>query len=147
MANKHHLSFAPLAPTYSRIYVIANLRTLFPQLKSSSLKRLMSSTLLPAAKANCFWASHILRLRGENYIKGFSQIRAIEMVKEMRYMQNWGEFAPALLISHQKYSTCPQLETIAEEGPENFELLPKRVLFLLPVLFPFLCYHLLYTVV
>lgn len=63
-------------------------------------------------------------------------------------MQNWGEVAPSLLISRQKYSSnCPKLETIAEEGPENFKLLPKRVLFLLPVLFPFFCYHLLNRVV
>jgi hypothetical protein len=70
------------------------------------------------------------------------------MMKEMRYMQNLGEVPPALLISsHQKYScNCHKLETIEEEGSENFELLPKRVLFLLPVLFPFLCYHLFYRV-
>ena len=60
-------------------------------------------------------------------------------------MQSWGEVAPSLLISHQKYySRSPKLETIVEEGSEKFEILSKRVLFLLPVLFSFLSYYLLY---
>ncbi|WRX26934.1 hypothetical protein QQP08_019421 [Theobroma cacao] len=37
------------------------------------------------------------------------------MVKDVKSMQNLGEVAPALLISHQKPSSSPRLETIAEE--------------------------------
>ncbi|TQD82505.1 hypothetical protein C1H46_031941 [Malus baccata] len=52
------------------------------------------------------------------------------MAKEMRYMHNWGEVAPALVIPHEKPSNnVSKLETIAEEGSEyqSFEILPKRV--------------------
>ncbi|KAL4627632.1 hypothetical protein ACB092_05G179000 [Castanea dentata] len=67
------------------------------------------------------------------------------MAKELRYMQNYIEVAPAPLISHQRYSCCPKLETIVEEAStEKFESVPKSpVMFLLPVLFTFLSYSLL----
>lgn len=75
------------------------------------------------------------------------------MVKEVSYMQNWVEVAPTLLITHQKSSKCPKLETIVEEGPGNImgsqisiEVAPisKRALFLLPVFVSFVSYFLLY---
>ncbi|KAM1138531.1 hypothetical protein ACFX13_037192 [Malus domestica] len=59
------------------------------------------------------------------------------MAKEMRYMHNWGEVAPALVIPHEKPSNnVSKLEPIAEEGSEyhSFEILPKRVMFFFPVL-------------
>merc|ERR1712119_23959 len=71
---------------------------------------------------------------------------SIDMAKELRYMQNYIEVAPAPLITHQRYSSCPKLETIVEEAStEKFETLPKisPVMFLLPVLFTFLSYSLL----
>ncbi|PQM39901.1 hypothetical protein Pyn_16060 [Prunus yedoensis var. nudiflora] len=37
------------------------------------------------------------------------------MAKEMGLLGSWVEVAPALLISPNKTSTCPELETIAEE--------------------------------
>ncbi|MBA0595049.1 hypothetical protein Gorai_011928 [Gossypium raimondii] len=37
------------------------------------------------------------------------------MAKDIRYMQTWGEVAPALLISRQRSSSSPRLETIVEE--------------------------------
>ena len=60
-------------------------------------------------------------------------------------MQNYIEVAPAPLISHQRYSSCPKLETIVEEAStEKFETVPKSpIMFLLPVLFAFLSYSLL----
>ena len=60
-------------------------------------------------------------------------------------MQNYIEVAPAPLISHQRYSSCPKLETIVEEAStEKFETVPKSpIMFLLPVLFTFLSYSLL----
>lgn len=53
-------------------------------------------------------------------------------------MQKRGDIAPALLISRQRRSSSsPKLETIVEEGSEKFGgvgvVVPKRVLFLLPV--------------
>ncbi|XVF27285.1 hypothetical protein REPUB_Repub14bG0093600 [Reevesia pubescens] len=54
------------------------------------------------------------------------------MGKNVRYMQNWGEVAPALLISHQKPSSFPRLETIAEEECCSVRV-PKRIFILLPV--------------
>ncbi|XWS19880.1 hypothetical protein CRYUN_Cryun31cG0054200 [Craigia yunnanensis] len=65
------------------------------------------------------------------------------MAKDVRYMQNWGEVAPALLISHQKPSSYPRLETIAEEECDSVRV-PKRVFILLPVLLSFSSYVLLY---
>ncbi|PON72694.1 hypothetical protein PanWU01x14_064600 [Parasponia andersonii] len=52
--------------------------------------------------------------------------------------QTWVEVAPRLLTCHryQKHcSTCPKLETVVEEGCENFELvpLPKRVSFFVAI--------------
>ncbi|CAN6723678.1 unnamed protein product [Malus baccata var. baccata] len=34
---------------------------------------------------------------------------------QMRLLCSWTEVAPALLISHNKTSTCPELETITED--------------------------------
>ncbi|XWS18668.1 hypothetical protein CRYUN_Cryun32bG0064400 [Craigia yunnanensis] len=48
------------------------------------------------------------------------------MVEDVRYMQNWGEVAPALLISHQKPSSFPRLETIDEEECGSVRV-PKRI--------------------
>lgn len=46
--------------------------------------------------------------------------------KKMKYIQHWGELAPALLISLQKSSSCPKLEPIIEEGSENIEDVQKN---------------------
>ncbi|KAF8396574.1 hypothetical protein HHK36_018198 [Tetracentron sinense] len=43
------------------------------------------------------------------------------MAKEMRYTPSWMEVAPSLLISPQKSSNSPQLETITEEGSEEHD--------------------------
>ncbi|MBA0866201.1 hypothetical protein Goshw_018764 [Gossypium schwendimanii] len=37
------------------------------------------------------------------------------MAKDILYMKTWGEVAPALLISRQRSSSSPRLETIVEE--------------------------------
>ncbi|XVF87122.1 hypothetical protein PTKIN_Ptkin18bG0094100 [Pterospermum kingtungense] len=55
------------------------------------------------------------------------------MGKSIRYMQNLGEVAPALLISQQKPSSFPRLETIAEEECGGVRV-PKRIFLLLPLL-------------
>ncbi|GLT59885.1 hypothetical protein SLA2020_326800 [Shorea laevis] len=65
------------------------------------------------------------------------------MVKDVRYVQNWVEVAPEPLISHQKPSTSPKLETIAEEGCDGVRV-PKRVFIVLPVLLSLVFYFLLY---
>ncbi|XVE51647.1 hypothetical protein DITRI_Ditri02bG0058500 [Diplodiscus trichospermus] len=65
------------------------------------------------------------------------------MAKDVRCMQNWGEVAPALLISHQKPWSYPRLETIAEEECDSVRV-PKRVFILLPLLLSFSFYVLLY---
>ncbi|EOY27634.1 Uncharacterized protein TCM_029430 [Theobroma cacao] len=65
------------------------------------------------------------------------------MVKDVKSMQNLGEVAPALLISHQKPSSSPRLETIAEEDCGGVRV-PKRVFILLPVLLSLSFYVLLY---
>ncbi|XWS16003.1 hypothetical protein CRYUN_Cryun34aG0049500 [Craigia yunnanensis] len=65
------------------------------------------------------------------------------MAKDIRYMQNWGEVAPALLISHQKPSSFPRLEAIAEEECGSIRV-PKRVFILLPLLLSFTFYVLMY---
>lgn len=46
-----------------------------------------------------------------------------DMAKEARYVgvQPWIEVAPALLISPQKPSNVPKLETIAEEERDDSE--------------------------
>ncbi|KAH0995081.1 hypothetical protein GBA52_018945 [Prunus armeniaca] len=66
------------------------------------------------------------------------------MVKGGRYMHNWVEVAPPLMISHEKCSNSPKLETIVEEGSESFEILQKRVVFLLPVFLSFISYLIMY---
>ncbi|XVE88426.1 hypothetical protein DITRI_Ditri19aG0068700 [Diplodiscus trichospermus] len=48
------------------------------------------------------------------------------MVKKVGFKQNWGEVAPAPLISRRKSSTCPRLETILEEGYENHAVFSKK---------------------
>ncbi|KAM0994616.1 hypothetical protein ACFX2I_010099 [Malus domestica] len=66
------------------------------------------------------------------------------MAKRGRYMHNWVEVAPPQVISREKCSSFPKLETIVEEGSESFEILPKRVVFLLPVFFSLVSYLILY---
>ncbi|KAJ6728377.1 hypothetical protein OIU74_006429 [Salix koriyanagi] len=53
------------------------------------------------------------------------------MMNEMRYMQKWGDVAPALLLSRQRSrSSSPKLDTIVEEGSGNFGVvaMPRRAL-------------------
>lgn len=65
-------------------------------------------------------------------------------------MGKWGgEVAPAVYISYEKQkpgSNRRRLETILEEGSEKMEVLvlPKRILFFVPVVLSFLSYFLLY---
>ncbi|KAI6703418.1 hypothetical protein NL676_012554 [Syzygium grande] len=67
------------------------------------------------------------------------------MVNDTRYMNDWGEVAPTLLLYHRRSSSSPRLETIFEEGSEEFQLVVnKRMLFILPVLFSLISYFLLY---
>lgn len=64
------------------------------------------------------------------------------MAKELKYMHNWGEVAPALVIPHEKPSNnISKLETIAEEGSESFEIMPNVVVFLFPVFLSFMTYY------
>jgi len=72
-----------------------------------------------------------------------------KMVKvEMRGIQNCGEVAPALIITPKKcYSKFPRLEPIIEEGPNNFQTMPKRMLFLVPAFISCVSYFLLYRYV
>ncbi|CAJ1935677.1 unnamed protein product [Sphenostylis stenocarpa] len=68
------------------------------------------------------------------------------MVKEVRGIQKYrGEVAPALLITPQKSSYgYPKLEPIIEEGSdEGFQIMPKRMMFLVPALFSFVSYYFL----
>ena len=63
------------------------------------------------------------------------------MMKKVRAIQNCEEVLLAHLITPKKRNPkFPKLEPIIEEGfDEGFEALPKRVLFLLPILFPTSC--------
>lgn len=73
-----------------------------------------------------------------------------KMVKmERRSIQNCGEVAPSLLVTPRKccYSRFSKLEPIVEEEPENFIVMPKRMMFLVPVFISFLSYFLLYRYV
>ncbi|GLT59174.1 hypothetical protein SLA2020_320100 [Shorea laevis] len=65
------------------------------------------------------------------------------MVKDARYMQNWVNVAPEPLISHQKTSTSPRLETIVEEDYDGV-CVSKRVFIVLPVFLSLVFYFLLY---
>ncbi|MBA0720244.1 hypothetical protein Golax_007874 [Gossypium laxum] len=65
------------------------------------------------------------------------------MAKDILYMQTWGEVAPALLISRQRSSSSPRLETIVEEERGGVRL-PKRVIVVLPILLSLSLYALLY---
>ncbi|CAL9002324.1 unnamed protein product [Prunus brigantina] len=49
------------------------------------------------------------------------------MAKEMGLLGSWVEVAPALLISPNKTSTCPELETIAEEWELELEELGESL--------------------
>lgn len=66
----------------------------------------------------------------------------------MKGIQNCGEVAPALLITPQKSSHgFPRLESIIEEGPDHhqvFQIMPKRMLLLLPLFISLASYSLLY---
>ncbi|KAK3041154.1 hypothetical protein RJ639_028633 [Escallonia herrerae] len=64
------------------------------------------------------------------------------MAKGVSYMHDWFEVAPAPLVSPQKPSNAPKLETIVEEGCERLDVLLKRLLCLLPVVISLL---LIYT--
>ncbi|MBA0836573.1 hypothetical protein Goarm_008776 [Gossypium armourianum] len=64
------------------------------------------------------------------------------MAKDILYMQTWGEVAPALLISRQRSSSSPRLETIVEEERGGVRL-PKRVIVVLPILLSLSLYALL----
>ena len=57
------------------------------------------------------------------------------------------EEAPAIMINPKRYShdNFSKLEPIIEEGYEKIEVvLPKRIMFLLPVILSFVSYFLLY---
>ncbi|AES99192.2 transmembrane protein, putative [Medicago truncatula] len=71
------------------------------------------------------------------------------MVKmNMRGIQNCGEVAPALIRTPKKCSSkFPRLEPIIEEGPESFQIMPKRMLFLVPTFISCVSYFLLYRYV
>ncbi|KAJ6893867.1 hypothetical protein NC652_027825 [Populus alba x Populus x berolinensis] len=65
------------------------------------------------------------------------------MMRKMKGMQKWGDVAPALLISRQRSrSSFPRLDTIIEEGSGNNGVvaMPKRVLFLLPIVASLISY-------
>ncbi|MFQ6639206.1 hypothetical protein Gotur_016673 [Gossypium turneri] len=64
------------------------------------------------------------------------------MAKDILFMQTWGEVAPALLISRQRSSSSPRLETIVEEERGGVRL-PKRVIVVLPILLSLSLYALL----
>ncbi|KAK7284022.1 hypothetical protein RIF29_13773 [Crotalaria pallida] len=67
------------------------------------------------------------------------------MVKEVRGIHNCGEVAPAVYITPRKYSLCsPRLEPIIEEGSERFQIVPKRMLFIVPAFISSVSYFLLY---
>ena len=68
------------------------------------------------------------------------------MMKKVKVIENYEEVLPAILITPKKCSPkFPKLEPIIEEGSnEGFKVLPKRVLFLLPILISFMSYFLLY---
>lgn len=72
------------------------------------------------------------------------------MGKEMRIMQDLDEVAPALMIPHEKPSNnISKMETIIEDEGlfsdyHSFQIMPKRVVFLLPVFFSFVSYYILY---
>ncbi|KAH1250609.1 hypothetical protein GmHk_05G013729 [Glycine max] len=71
-----------------------------------------------------------------------------DMVKEVRGIQRYyGEVAPALLITpHKKCSfRFPRLEPIIEEGSDiqGLQIMPKRMLFLVPALISFGTYYFL----
>lgn len=64
------------------------------------------------------------------------------MEKELRYIHDLFEVAPPALISPQKPSNAPKLETIIEEG--SFDkvdiIVPKRALYFLPLFLSFASY-------
>ena len=67
------------------------------------------------------------------------------MVKTVKSIKMFKEVAPALVITPKRRCyDFPKLEPIIEEYSEGFDILPKRVLFLLLVLLSFASYFLLY---
>ncbi|KAL4387042.1 hypothetical protein GQ457_09G004030 [Hibiscus cannabinus] len=56
------------------------------------------------------------------------------MEKDIRYMQELGQVAPSVVISHYKPMSRPRLEPITEEEYDDVEVLKKRVFVLLPIL-------------
>ncbi|KAK8524706.1 hypothetical protein V6N13_015717 [Hibiscus sabdariffa] len=54
------------------------------------------------------------------------------MVKDVRYMQELGEVAPPLVITHCSPKICPRLDSIPEEEVGDVEAL--KMFFVLPVL-------------
>ncbi|KAK7399956.1 hypothetical protein VNO78_11154 [Psophocarpus tetragonolobus] len=83
-------------------------------------------------------------------IKGFNLITHLkDMTKQVRDIQKYcGELAPALLVTPQKCSLprFPTLEPIIEEASDyGFQIMPKRMLFLVPAFISFLTYFFLYS--
>ena len=67
------------------------------------------------------------------------------IVKAVKNIQMYREVAPALVITPEKCSyDFPKLEPIIEEYSKGFDILPKKVSFLLPILLSFASYFLLY---
>lgn len=64
----------------------------------------------------------------------------------MNKMPNWVEKAPSTFVAHQRYSRFSKLETIMEEAAPShaFQVLPKRILLLLPFFLSFGSYFVLY---
>ncbi|KAL2343406.1 hypothetical protein Fmac_004691 [Flemingia macrophylla] len=66
------------------------------------------------------------------------------MAREMKSVHNWGDVAPALLISRSqnssKFTKSLKLETIMEEEPQGSKLLYKSTLVSFPLLFSGLLY-------
>ena len=79
--------------------------------------------------------------------KSFCFGGCFSMAKRMRCMHNMVEVAPAPLITCQRSSSSPSLETIVEEGSERSYLVHKTVLNLLPVFLSFTSYFLMKTYV
>lgn len=68
----------------------------------------------------------------------------IKMMRKQISYVNLVEVAPAPLISHNKASNAPKLETIVEEGlMEKMDISSKKVLYALPIILSLLSYLLI----
>ncbi|PIN22441.1 hypothetical protein CDL12_04840 [Handroanthus impetiginosus] len=66
------------------------------------------------------------------------------MRKQMSYINYWVEVAPSPLISPNRASNAPKLETIAEEGPEKIIFVSsKKAIYVLPVILSVVSYLLM----